>query len=192
MEHILEPTSDTAWVVDTKGYDPLREGSVESRFAISNGFLGVRGGRAATRGARWRTPARTYVAGLFDTLGADHAVPGLVPAADWLQVRILLAGRPLLLPPRRYAFAPHDPRHEAGLAAQRRPLFEGRRPRRPCTDLAPRFAQRACDRAAARPVRDRRRSGRDHARSVVRGHGSGTRSGADRTCSRSVAHPAFG
>ena len=41
MEHILEPTSDTAWVVDTKGYDPLREGSVESRFAISNGFLGV-------------------------------------------------------------------------------------------------------------------------------------------------------
>ncbi len=99
MEHILEPTSDTAWVVDTKGYDPLREGSVESRFAISNGFLGVRGGRAATRGARWRTPARTYVAGLFDTLGADHAVPGLVPAADWLQVRILLAGRPLLLHP---------------------------------------------------------------------------------------------
>jgi hypothetical protein len=42
MEHPLEPTADHAWVVDADGYDPLRENSLESRFAISNGFLGVR------------------------------------------------------------------------------------------------------------------------------------------------------
>ena len=78
------------------GYDPLREGNLESRFAISNGFLGVRGSRATTRGARWVVPPRTYVAGLFDTPGAEGATPGLIPAADWLQVRILLPGGPLV------------------------------------------------------------------------------------------------
>ena len=96
MEHALEPTADPAWVLDVEGYDPLREGSLELRFAISNGFLGIRGARATTRGARWIVPPRTYVAGLFDTSGTEGAAPGLVPAADWLQVRILLPGGPLV------------------------------------------------------------------------------------------------
>ena len=67
-----------------------------SRFAISNGFLGIRGARATTRGARWIVPPRTYVAGLFDTSGTEGAISGLVPAADWLQGRILLPGGPLV------------------------------------------------------------------------------------------------
>jgi trehalose/maltose hydrolase-like predicted phosphorylase len=78
------------------GYDSLRESSVASRFAISNGFLGVRGARSTTRGGRWVVPARTYVAGLFDTLGRDHATRGLIPAADWLRIGILLLDGPLL------------------------------------------------------------------------------------------------
>jgi trehalose/maltose hydrolase-like predicted phosphorylase len=85
MEHALGPTADPAWVLDADGYDALRESSLESRFAISNGFLGIRGARAITRGARWVVPPRTYVAGLFDTAGTERATPGLVPAADWLQ-----------------------------------------------------------------------------------------------------------
>jgi trehalose/maltose hydrolase-like predicted phosphorylase len=96
MEQALEPTADPAWVLDAEGYDPLREGSLESRFAISNGFLGVRGARATTRGARWIVPPRTYVAGLFDTSSAEGAISGLVPAADWLEVHILLPGGPLV------------------------------------------------------------------------------------------------
>jgi|HubBroStandDraft_6_1064221.scaffolds.fasta_scaffold125762_4 trehalose/maltose hydrolase-like predicted phosphorylase len=96
MEHALEPTADAAWLLYEVGYDPLRESSSESRFAISNGFLGVRGSRATTRGARCVVPPRTYVAGLFDTPGAERATLGLVPAADWLQVRILLPGGPLV------------------------------------------------------------------------------------------------
>ena len=75
MKHTLEPTAEPAWVLHAEGYDPLRESSVESRFAISNGFLGVRGTRAITRGARWVVPPHTYVAGLFDTPGAAGAVP---------------------------------------------------------------------------------------------------------------------
>ncbi len=96
MDHALEPTADPAWVLHTDGYDSLRESSLESRFAISNGFLGIRGARAITRGARWVIPPRTYVAGLFDTAGPEPATPGLVPAADWLQVRVILPGGPLV------------------------------------------------------------------------------------------------
>ncbi|HEY0329127.1 MAG TPA: glycosyl hydrolase family 65 protein [Rhodopseudomonas sp.] len=96
MEHTLEATEDPAWVIVTNGYDPLREQGFESRFAISNGFLGVRGGRAATRGARWVVPAHTYVAGLFDKADGDHATPALVPAADWMKLRILLPSGPLV------------------------------------------------------------------------------------------------
>src|ERR1700719_1424308 len=96
MEQALDPTVDPAWVLDENGYDSLRESSLESRFAVSNGFLGVRGARAATRGERWVAPARTYVAGLFDTPGDNRPIPELVPAADWLQVRILVPAGPLV------------------------------------------------------------------------------------------------
>ena len=80
MEHALEPTADPAWVLDADGYDPLRESSVESRFAISNGFLGIRAARAITRGARWVVPPRTYVAGLFDTPGTERVRAGACPS----------------------------------------------------------------------------------------------------------------
>ena len=95
MEQALEPTADPAWLLTADGYDPLRERSLESRFAISNGFLGIRGARATTRGARWVVPPRTYVAGLFDRPDGEETKPELVPAADWLKVRILLPSGPL-------------------------------------------------------------------------------------------------
>ena len=46
--------------------------------------------------ARSVIPPHTYVAGLFDTPGAAGAVPALIPAAEWLKVRILLPGGPLV------------------------------------------------------------------------------------------------
>ena len=94
MERLLEPTADPAWVLCAEGYDRLRESSVESRFAISNGFLGIRAARAVTRGTRWVVPPRTYVAGLFDTPGTRLAVPELIPGADWLHVRVSLPDGP--------------------------------------------------------------------------------------------------
>jgi trehalose/maltose hydrolase-like predicted phosphorylase len=88
MPTVFEPSADPAWVVREDGYDPLRASSVESRFSISNGFLGVRGARAILWGERWTLPPHTYVAGWFDTAAAEGAVSGLVPAPDWLAVRI--------------------------------------------------------------------------------------------------------
>jgi trehalose/maltose hydrolase-like predicted phosphorylase len=98
-DDILTPTADPAWVLAVDGYEPMLESSVESRFAISNGFLGVRAARSTSRGERWVIPARTYVAGLFDRSSAKRVAQGLVPAADWLGVRILLPGGPLLRHP---------------------------------------------------------------------------------------------
>jgi trehalose/maltose hydrolase-like predicted phosphorylase len=96
MAHALEPTADPAWVFEVPGYDLLRESSLESRFRVSNGFLGVRGVRAVSRGERWIAPSRTYVAGLFDTSADPGAIPELVPAADWLRIRLLLPDGPLV------------------------------------------------------------------------------------------------
>src|SRR6476469_5278754 len=84
MEKLLEPTSDPTWVLVAEGYDPLREGIYEARFATSNGFLGVRGGRAVSRGSRWTEPHRTYIAGLFDIPGPSIPYRCLFPhRAGW-------------------------------------------------------------------------------------------------------------
>jgi trehalose/maltose hydrolase-like predicted phosphorylase len=90
MNQAHEPGADPGWVLTVDGYDPLREGSLGSRFAISNGFLGVRGARATTLGARWIVPASTYVAGLFDMPDIEQATPGLVPAAGWVRLQLML------------------------------------------------------------------------------------------------------
>jgi trehalose/maltose hydrolase-like predicted phosphorylase len=95
-----------SWLLHEHGYRPERESGVESRFAVSNGFLGVRAARAISRGAMWVSWShtlswaswpRTYVAGLFDTPNIQPPVPALVPGPDWLRIRLLLDGKPLLL-----------------------------------------------------------------------------------------------
>jgi trehalose/maltose hydrolase-like predicted phosphorylase len=113
LDEALAPTADAGWVLTEVGDDPLREGSVETRFAISNGFLGVRGARVTMRGARWIVPARTYVAGLFDTDTGADAIPALVPAAGWLNINLTADGEPL---------APH-----AGVVATHRLTLDMRR-----------------------------------------------------------------
>jgi trehalose/maltose hydrolase-like predicted phosphorylase len=85
------PTADPAWVLHQQGFDPLRDSSRESRFAISNGFLGVRGGRTIDRLPGPTVAPRTYVAGLFDNVGSDKPLSTLVPAPDWLRIEISLA-----------------------------------------------------------------------------------------------------
>ena len=105
MQQALQPTQDRDWLLVEQGYDPRRERSIELRFTVSNGFLGVRGSRAISRGPswvswmhtlRWASWPRTYVAGLFDTPNTEPAVPALVPVADWLRLRVLLNGKALL------------------------------------------------------------------------------------------------
>src|SRR5690348_7544195 len=106
MHEALALTQDPNWVLSHEGYHIQTESAVESRFAVSNGFLGVRAARAVSRGPtwvswlgyiKWASWPRCYVAGLFDRPNTEPPVPALVPVADWSRVRILLDGDPMLL-----------------------------------------------------------------------------------------------
>jgi trehalose/maltose hydrolase-like predicted phosphorylase len=105
MLETLKPTQEPGWVLNHEGYSILSESAVESRFALGNGFLGMRAARSVSRGPtwvawlgyiRWASWPRCYVAGLFDMPNTEPPVPALVPVADWSRVRILLDGEPLL------------------------------------------------------------------------------------------------
>jgi trehalose/maltose hydrolase-like predicted phosphorylase len=93
IDEALAPGDDPAWILIGQGDDPLRESNRESRFAISNGFLGVRGARSINRLPRAGVAPNSYVAGLFDTMGTVGSVQGLIPFADWLAMRILVNGK---------------------------------------------------------------------------------------------------
>ena len=106
MHEALRPTRDPGWVLNHEGYNVLTESAVESRFALGNGFLGMRAARSVSRGPtwvswlgyiKWASWPRCYVAGLFDRPNTEPPVPALVPVADWSRVRILLDGEPQLL-----------------------------------------------------------------------------------------------
>lgn len=96
MKDVLKPTTDPAWTIQDRGYDPVRERGIESRFAISNGFLGMRGLPAIACEPTWTVWPRTYVAGVFDTPDGSKTIPALVPAPDRMRVMISVDGAPLL------------------------------------------------------------------------------------------------
>ena len=55
--------ADPMWRLEVPGYQPALEHDLETRFAIGNGLLGVRGSlEQPTKASR----PRTFVAGLFD------------------------------------------------------------------------------------------------------------------------------
>lgn len=106
IEAALAATADSGWILEESGYDTTREAGIEARFAIGNGFLGVRASRSVSRGPTWTSYQqhlswaswpRTYVAGLFDTPNTEPPVPALVPAPDWLRVRIWINDDPALI-----------------------------------------------------------------------------------------------
>ena len=106
MHEAIQPTRDPGWVLNHDGYHVLTETAVESRFAIGNGFLGMRASRPVSRGPtwvswlgyiRWASWPRCYVAGLFDRPNTVPPVPALVPVADWSRVRLVLDDKPQLL-----------------------------------------------------------------------------------------------
>jgi trehalose/maltose hydrolase-like predicted phosphorylase len=106
MHEALQTTRDPLWTLRHAGYSVATETAVESRFALSNGFLGMRAARAISRGStwlswlgyiKWASWPRCYVAGLFDRPNTEPPVPALVPVADWSRVRIVLDGKPQIL-----------------------------------------------------------------------------------------------
>ncbi|HEY7579356.1 MAG TPA: HAD-IA family hydrolase [Acetobacteraceae bacterium] len=106
MLDAMQATRDPGWVLAHEGYNVLTENAVESRFALGNGFMGMRASRPVSRGPtwvswlgyiRWASWPRCYVAGLFDRPNTVPPVPALVPVADWSRVRLVLDDKPQLL-----------------------------------------------------------------------------------------------
>ena len=50
MHDAMQPRRDPGWVLTHEGYNVLTENAVESRFALGNGFLGMRASRPVSRG----------------------------------------------------------------------------------------------------------------------------------------------
>jgi trehalose/maltose hydrolase-like predicted phosphorylase/beta-phosphoglucomutase-like phosphatase (HAD superfamily) len=105
MKEAFEPTPGPGWVLTHRGYNALTESGIESRFALGNGFMGMRASRSVSRGPtwlswlgflRWASWPRCYVAGLFDIPNTEPPVPALAPIADWSRIRISLDGEALL------------------------------------------------------------------------------------------------
>jgi len=96
IDRALTATLDDAWVITEDGCDPLRESNRATRFALSNGFLGVRSTQEINRTGHGAPPPYTYVAGLFDTPDDGPPIPSLIPAPDWLQLRLSVSGKPLV------------------------------------------------------------------------------------------------
>lgn len=90
----LRPPTDPSWCFDADGYIPALEHSIESRFAIGNGFIGARGSLAQPSSA---SHPGAFVAGLFDASEDSLAIPALISAPDWLRYRLSLDGKRLSL-----------------------------------------------------------------------------------------------
>src|SRR5215212_8543128 len=90
----LSVPDEPAWRLEEQGYQAALEHDVESQFAISNGFLGVRGSLEQSTVA---SRPRTFIAGFFDTLPSDPPIPALVHGPDWLRFDLIVAGERLAL-----------------------------------------------------------------------------------------------
>ncbi len=96
VQTALLPPRDPAWRLLERRHHPALEHETESRLAVGNGLLGVRGSlEQATSASR----PRTYIAGLFDAPGNPITVPGLVPGPDWLRLHFSFDGEPMSLTP---------------------------------------------------------------------------------------------
>lgn len=94
-DSLLKAFGGPGWTLhDGRGYTPALEHDVESRFAVGNGFLGVRGSMETVTDA---SRPRTYVAGLFDVLPEGSHVPGLLPIPDWLRLQLFVGEEPLTI-----------------------------------------------------------------------------------------------
>jgi len=84
-DFILSPTADPGWLLVEDGVNPAREREIESLFAVSNGYLGVRASIA--EGSRFSRPS-TLVAGLFVADGGFGRRLAVLPDLSHIEVKV--------------------------------------------------------------------------------------------------------
>jgi trehalose/maltose hydrolase-like predicted phosphorylase len=80
-----EAAHDPSWQLREDSYIPALEHEIESRFAVANGYLGVRASLDVTTTA---SHPRTFLAGLFDASTRHGGIPALVPIPNWLRLEL--------------------------------------------------------------------------------------------------------
>lgn len=99
----MTDSHDDAWTITAEG--EAGEMGLAARFAVGNGFFGIKAGGTLRGPGEAPGAARAYLAGLFDTprgpgLLPGQDVPALVPM-HWPRLTIRRAGAPLAFPRRR-------------------------------------------------------------------------------------------
>lgn len=87
------PPSDPEWLLVEEGFQLVREHEIESLFALSNGYVGVRG--SLEEGTSLSRPA-TFIAGVFGRDPRPGSVPELFAGPDWLGRALVVEGESLL------------------------------------------------------------------------------------------------
>ena len=68
---------DAQWTITIDGFEPLREGGIESIFAVANGYLGS---RASLPEGHPKSEPGTFIAGVYDQPETPRPVAELVRA----------------------------------------------------------------------------------------------------------------
>ncbi len=84
-DFILSPTADPGWRLVEDGVNPAREREIESLFAVSNGYLGVRA--SIPEGTRFSHPS-TFVAGLYVANGGLGPRLAVLPDLSHIEVKV--------------------------------------------------------------------------------------------------------
>lgn len=84
--------SDSEWLLVESGFQLVREHEIESRFTVSNGYVGVRG--SLEEGTSLSRPA-TFIAGIFGQDPRPGSVPEIFVGPDWVGRSLFVEGEPL-------------------------------------------------------------------------------------------------
>src|SRR6266566_904449 len=80
---------DPNWYLEQVGFVPELEHEIESRFALSNGHLGMRASLPSPTSA---SRPRFFVSGLFGLAPQEPRTPSLVPLPNWNWIRVAIDG----------------------------------------------------------------------------------------------------
>lgn len=93
LQTVFHSAEESNWLLEAHTYVPALEHDIESRFTVSNGYLGIRGALdIPTRASR----PRTFVAGLFASGEKTYFnLPLLAPMPDWMTIEVTIDGKQL-------------------------------------------------------------------------------------------------
>jgi trehalose/maltose hydrolase-like predicted phosphorylase len=92
VSELLRPVADPSWCIEIQGFDPAREGDVESWLTVGNGRVGLRGSLEERRA---ESSPGLFVAGVFGRAGAELWTLEPLPGPELTRLVLSMAGETL-------------------------------------------------------------------------------------------------